>query len=202
MRIRARKQQVLPVAPAPIALPLRWLMISSLFLLFAACGKKPEPTPQGWLVNGQPVTSAQNIVLSAGSSLYLPEKFTVEAAADTVVRVTEPKPGMFHIHLLYGTAMLQQNDAATVVTAEVDARILRLRSARFLLQKKAAGTKLFVLDGALDLETAGNKTELAAQRENYSEFSPTGAKYSKAAARDAVKYFPEFVNFRRLVAAR
>jgi len=190
-------------APACRAARTRLFFISSLILiLFAACGKKTEAIPQGWLVNGQPLASAQNIVLPAGTSLYLPEKFTVEAAADTVVRVTQTAPAAFHLNLLYGTAMFHHHDAATQVTAEVESKRLLIRTARFFLQKKVGITKLLVLDGAVESEAAGTKTLLDARSENYLEHGPAGKKTVRTTTRDALKLFPEIAGFRRLLAAR
>ena len=183
--------------------PLRMVLVSSfVIILFAACGKKPEAIPQGWLLNGQPLVSAQNIVLPAGSLLYLPEKFTIEAAADTVVRVTQAAPGAFHLNLLYGTAMFHHQDVTTTVTAEVDAKRLLIRGARFLLQKKVGSMKLLVIDGTVEAESAGAKQILDAKGENYLEQGAKVNKITRTAGRDALKLFPELANFRPLLAAR
>lgn len=177
-------------------------MISSLLLFLASCGQKQQALPTGWLINGEPLTSTQNAVLPTGSALIYAEKFSMEAATDSVVRVTQPKPNKYQVNLLYGTAILTQHDAQMDVIVEVDATRLYLSGARFLLQRKIGSSKLLLFAGSVEYENAGVRLRAETDAENLIEFSSADQKRSKIPLRDMLKYFPEVTASRRLLAAK
>lgn len=202
MRMQPTPQQNYSAKPVRLAHLAHMVFASSLLLAAASCAKKTMAAPEGWLLNGQPLTSAQNNVLSAGSILHLPEGFTIEAAADTVVRVTEPKPKEFHVNLLYGTAMLSRHDAATVVSVEAGMKFLPAQGARFLLQRKTGNTKLLVFDATVEISDGSANRQISAKAENYAQLSAGKIKIAALAQRDLLRQFPELTNSRRLIAAR
>jgi hypothetical protein len=181
---------------------LRSVLISSLLLLLASCAQKPKGVATGWIINGEPLTSTQNAVLPTGGTLIYAEKFSLEAATDSVVRVTQPNPNEYHVNLLYGTAILTQHDAQMNVIIEVDTTRIYLSGARFLLQRKIGSSRLLLFAGSVAYENAGVRLRAAADAENLIEFSSAAQKRSKISLRDMLKYFPEVTSSRRLLAAK
>ncbi len=182
---------------------LVYFLASSLFILGAACGgKKLAPPAPGWFLNGQPLASAQNEALPAGATLYLAEKFTLEAVTDSVVRVVLDKAGVTQVHLLYGTGVISRQDAQFAVTLHANGNRIHLQGSRLLLQNHVGSTRFFLIEGAAEIEEAKEKKQLSSQAINFFEMQAGQKTARKLALRDMPKFFPELARARVLIAIK
>jgi len=202
MHARFNKQQTSLVTPARIALLMRQILISSLLTICIACAKKPSAAPAGWLLNNQPLTSSLNTAVSGGGTLHLPEKFTLEAATDCVIRVTQNKQNETVIDVFYGTAVIAQHDVKFSAILQLGAHKIKVAGARLLVQNRMSGIKIAVVEGAAELQNMQTNVKLSSSAENLLEIGAAGQTAKRITAKDFGRYFPEISNFRRLLAAR
>ena len=202
MYTRLNRQQTSWVTPARFALVMRYITISSLLAICIACTKKPSAAPSGWLLNNQPLTSTQNAALPAGSTLHLPEKFTLEAATDSVIRVTQNKQNDTLIDLLYGTAVIAHHDVKFSAVLQLGAHKIKLAGARLLVQNRMSGIRIAVVEGAGEQQNKNSGVKLSSSAENLLEITAAALTAKRVPINDFGRYFPEISNFRRLLASR
>lgn len=174
----------------------------TLILVFGACSTKKTPIPQGWFLGGQPLASTHNEILPAGATLYLPEKFTLEAATDCVVHLTQQSSGETLVQLLTGTAVVQRNDPQFAVALLANDNLVRLTGTRLLLQSQVGTTRIYLIDGQVMVSHAQQKWELSAKADNLFEMKAGTRAIKKIPAREIEKIFPEIVRARLLMAIR
>lgn len=171
-------------------------------LVSFSCAKAKLPIPQGWVVNGQALSSAANQILPAGATAYLPEKFSLEAISDSVVSVSLDKKGETQVHLLYGTAVITHQDKQFGLTLHANANRIQFRGTRMLLQNHLGSIKVFLLEGAAELDDAKDKTELSVNGQNFLEIKGSQKQTAKIAPAELAKKFPEITKLRRLIAVK
>jgi len=179
-----------------------WRTVLLTMFAAVACGGKKPPIPQGWFLGGQPLASTHNEVLAAGTTLHLPEKFTLEAATDSIVHVTQQPDGETRVHLLVGTAVMRRIDAQFPVALLANGNIVRLTGTRLLVQNQVGSTRILLLDGSAVIDHEKQKWELSVKADNLFEMKGTTRAVKKLAAREIDRLFPEVGRHRLLLAVR
>ncbi|MFZ5629970.1 MAG: hypothetical protein ACOY5B_12630 [Spirochaetota bacterium] len=171
-------------------------------LILASCTAKKTPIPQGWFIGGQPLASTHNEILAAGTTLYLPQKFMLEAATDSVVRLTQQPNGETLVHLLTGTAIVQLSDPQFSVSLLANGNTVRLTGNRLLLQNQVDNTRILLIDGQAVVNHGQQKWELSAKADNLFELKAGKRSTKKLSTREIDRVFPEITRARLLLAVR
>ncbi|GAB4432600.1 MAG: hypothetical protein OHK0011_15480 [Turneriella sp.] len=192
------------MAPQHISAHFFLFRLPALVLLFslAACSAKKAQVPQGWFIGGQPVTSTQNEVLAAGATLYQPEKFILEAATDSIIRLTQQPNGEALVQLLVGTAVVQLSDPGFRVALLANGNTVRLAGHRLLLQSQLDATRTLIVDGNAVISHQQQKWELSANADNLFEMKGGTRTIRKLPSREIDRLFPEVTRTRLLLAVR
>jgi hypothetical protein len=174
-----------------------------LFLLsLAACSTKKAPVPEGWFIGGQPLTSTHNEILAAGATLYQPNKFILEAATDSIVRLTQQPNGETLVQLLVGTALVQLSDPQFSVALLANGNLVLLTGNRLLLQNQLDATRILLVDGNAVVSHQQQKWELSAKADNLFEMKAGIRALKKLSSREMDRLFPEMTRARLLLAIR
>lgn len=173
-----------------------------LVLALHACGGKKLPAPQGWFLGGQPLASTQNEVLAAGSTLYQPQKFALEAATDSIVRLTLQANGETLVHLHVGTAVVERTDPQFPVALLANGNLIRLTGTRLLVQNQVGSTRILLLNGEAAISNDQQRWELSLKTHNLFEMKGSTRIVKKLATREIERLFPEIGRARLLLAVR
>lgn len=173
-----------------------------LCMIASACGTKHDSVAKGWFLNGQEVTSTQNQILPAGGTLHLKDKFTLEAAVDSVVRLSQRKNGEPQVQLLYGTAIAERLDPKFSVALLAGQNKITLMGSRLVMQSLNANTRVLALAGALAIEHEKNKWELSADGTNFFEGKAGSTNTAKLDSAAREKIFPELARGKFLIAVK
>lgn len=174
-----------------------------LCIFASVCSTKHDSVAKGWFLSGQEVTSTQNQILPAGATLHLKDKFTLEAAVDSVVRLSQLKSGEPQLQLLYGTAIAERLDPQfSVVLLAGQNKITLMGGQRLVMQSLNANTRVLVLAGALAIEHEKNKWELSADGTNFFEGKAGSANAAKLDPAAREKIFPELARGKFLIAVK
>lgn len=172
------------------------------YLASHSCAGKNESVAKGWYLNGQEVTSTHNQILPAGATLHLKDKFTLEAAVDSAVRISQLNDGRPQVQLLYGTAIVERLDSQFVIALLVGKNSIELKGSRFIMQSLNASTRVLLLAGALAVSREKNKWELSETGVNFFEEKADAVTTAKISSTEKVKIFPELARGKFLIAVQ
>lgn len=171
-------------------------------LALVGCAKTKSPIPPGWSIAGKPLVSTQNTILPAGATLDLPERFLLQAMTDCVVHLTRNAAGETLLHLLAGTAMVQQYDAQPGLTLLANGNTIRAKTARLLLHNQMGSTRILLVDGGAAISHNKQRWELSAKTDNLFEMKGGTQIVKKLPTREIERLFPGIAGRRLMLAGR